>query len=99
MVGIYKQRTRELPNRRGGSTDEWVRGGRVGPGSVKKNEGKKRSDGESSMCSKSRPDVHANLCPGVEPPSEGTRNLRGDTENGDLEQSNFAMGSALCSGD
>lgn len=45
--------------------------------SVRKNEEKKRSDGESLTCSKSRPDAHANLYPGIEPRSEGTRNLHG----------------------
>lgn len=65
-----------FPTGRGGSTDEWVREEARRTESVRKNEEKKRSDGESSTCSKSRPDAHANLYPGVEPPNEGTRNLR-----------------------
>jgi len=75
------------------------RGGSSWWGKMKERNGRMR---ESSVCSKSRPDAHANLYPGVEPPREGTCNLRGAvmrSENSVLERSNFAMGSALCSGD
>jgi len=107
MVGIYKQRARELPTRRGRSTDEWVRGEPWRTEleeRARKNEGKKRSDEGIIDVPQNRGWMRMQIFTRessrrVKEPAIYAAQWRGPRNSGILERSNFAMGSALCLGD